>query len=75
MGLSRTAYADPDSATTMHANARKAAKRVARLSPQRVSAAAPSIRFDNFQQDPTKPQITVSQAAVALAAALHLHLD
>ena len=35
----------------------------------------PSIRFEDYPREVEKPEITVSEAAVRLGAALHLHLD
>lgn len=35
----------------------------------------PSIRYDDYPREVTKREIRVSEAAVRLANALHLHLD
>jgi hypothetical protein len=36
---------------------------------------APSLLFEDYPREVTKPTIEVSDAAARLAAALHLHLD
>lgn len=36
---------------------------------------APSIRYEDYPSEVTKPEVEVDEAAVRLAAALHLHLD
>lgn len=69
-------YSDADSTSTMHADARAARdnlhlERIAQAAVQQ----APSIHFDDFPREVRKPVITVSDQAVLLANALHLHLD
>jgi hypothetical protein len=46
-------------------------ERAARLAVQ----PAPSLRWEDHPRDAPKPSIEVHEAAIRLAAALHLHLD
>ena len=50
-----------------------------RTTGERLSQAAgstpPSILFEDYPQDAAKPEVTVTEAAARLGAALHLHLD
>jgi hypothetical protein len=83
MTYHRRAYDDASSTTRMTADCR-AVEAALRL-PQRPTAVeratraamrpAPSIRFEDFPREIEKTEITVSDAAARLAAALHLHLD
>jgi hypothetical protein len=50
---------------------RTAADRAARA----AARPAPSILFEDYPREVKKPDITVSDAAARLGAALHLHLD
>lgn len=50
---------------------RTRAERAARA----AAGPAPSIRYEDFPREVTKPSITVSEAAARLGAAVHLHLD
>lgn len=68
--MTRSAYDDLDSTTTMRADAIAAASHL-----QWPVAPSASIRFEDYPQDRAKPQLSVSDAAARLASALHLHLD
>jgi hypothetical protein len=40
-----------------------------------AAAGPPSLEYDDYPRELPKREITVSEAAATLAAALHLHLD
>ena len=74
------AYDDADTPATMTADCMLAAshmklpRRTRDVSAQ-VLAEPPSIAYEDFPAEIAKREITVSDAAAALAAGLHLHLD
>jgi hypothetical protein len=74
------AYDDADTAATMRHDCAAAVTtlsvpRARRSLSERVTAPAPSIRFEDNAVELPKPQIRVTDAAQRLASALHLHLD
>jgi hypothetical protein len=83
MSYHRLAYDDAAPTSQMTEDCR-AVEEALRL-PERRSAAeraaraavrpAPSLAFEDYPREVTKPTIEVSDAAARLAAAMHLHLD
>jgi hypothetical protein len=83
MTYERRAYDDAASTAQMTTDCR--AVELALHLPQRRTAAdravraavkpAPSILFEDYPREITKPTIEVSEAAARLASAMHLHLD
>ena len=71
-----TAYDDLASPAQMREDCRAAGRHL-RLerAAEKVSAPAPSIRFEDFPREVPKREITVTAAAQRLANALELHLD
>jgi hypothetical protein len=49
--------------------------RLERAARTAATRSAPSLAYQDFPQGSTKPEISISAAALALANALHLHLD
>lgn len=73
-------YEDADSTTDMRLDCGAATVEMSLpwTSPDltaKVMGAAPSIAYDDYPREIRKSEITVSEAAVALAAKLHLSLD
>jgi hypothetical protein len=50
-------------------------KRLERAARTATTRSAPSLAYEDFPQGAPKAEISISTAAVALANALHLHLD
>jgi hypothetical protein len=83
MTYQRLAYDDAAHAADMALDCRVVAAALPlpsrRTTGERVSRAAgstpPSLLFEDFPQDAAKPEVTVTEAAARLGAALHLHLD
>jgi hypothetical protein len=71
-----TSYDEIDTPATMRADA-AAAGRAMHLDRVALAAAAgaPSLEYDDYPREVTKPEITVGDAAARIANALHLHLD
>jgi len=46
-----------------------------RIDNSAVTMPAPTLEFDQFPREASKPEIAVSEAAAHLASRLHLHLD
>jgi hypothetical protein len=82
MTYQRLAYDEASDAQEMTADCRavEAALRLPRrrttgeTTARAVVKPAPSIRFDDYPREVAKREITVSEAAARLGAALHLHL-
>jgi hypothetical protein len=83
MTYQRLAYDDASTTTEMTSDCHEVEKTL--HLPERRTAAekaaraavrpAPSILFEDYPREVTKPTIEVSEAAARLAAAMHLHLD
>lgn len=71
MSYQRLAYDDASPAAEMAADCRGAQAALLRAAVR----PAPSIRYEDYPAEVAKPEITVSEAAARLGAALHLHLD
>ena len=79
MSYERLPYADPDTASAMHADCTACARTLpaagARVDLDAALRPAPPLAWELRPRESTKPTIEVSQAAAHLAARLHLHLD
>lgn len=83
MTYQRRAYDDAATASEMTADCRavEAALRLPRRrsTAERAASAAtrpaPSLRYEDYPREVSKPSVAVSDAAARLAAAVHLHLD
>ena len=79
MSYERLAYDDQDSAVQMHDDCHACGHAIdlprQRIDNSAVTMPAPSLEFDKFPHQVTKPEIEVSEAAAHLASRLHLHLD
>ena len=79
MSYERLAYDDQDSANQMHDDCTACASSIAlprqRIDHSAVTMPAPSILFEQYPREISKPEIEVSDAAAHLASRLHLHLD
>ena len=77
MTYQRLAYDDQDTTGQMHSDCAACASQMGipekEIAPEALGA--PSIEFEDYPREITKPVITVSEAAAHLAARLHLHLD
>ena len=83
MTYQRLAYDDAASTTEMTVDCR-AVESALRLPKRRTTgermtrasvSTPPSILFEDYPHDVPKPEVTVTEAAARLGAALHLHLD
>ena len=76
MSDAHLAYSEADTTSEMHADceAVEANLRLERMAKAAVEP-APSILFEDYPREVPKPEITITQQAVKLANALHLHLD
>ena len=74
---SRLPYDDFSSPAAMASDCRATLGSSARLAraARAATQAPPSIHFEDYPTEVRKRDITVSDAAARLAAALHLHLD
>jgi hypothetical protein len=79
MTYQRLAYDDADTAVQMHDDCTACSSSMTlprrRVDNGAITEPAPSLRYDAFPQQTTKPVIEVSEAAAHLASRLHLHLD
>jgi len=79
MSYQRLAYDDQDSANQMRDDCTACGSRITlprqRIDNTSVTMPAPSLEFDQYPREVTKPEIEVSEAAAHLASRLHLHLD
>jgi len=76
MSDSHLTYDELETPREMHADALAVEtnlklKRMAKAAVQ----PAPSIHFEDYPREVPKPEITVTEQAIKLANALHLHLD
>ena len=73
----RLAYDDAATPQEMSADCRAAGDRLRlnRAAEAAVSGRRPSLDFEDYPREVPKRDIQVSEAAVRLADALHLHLD
>jgi hypothetical protein len=72
----RTSYDEIDTPATMREDA-AAAGRALKLDRVATAAAAgpPSLEYDDYPREVTKPVIAVDDAAARIANGMHLHLD
>ena len=71
-----TVYADLETPAQMHADCLRVGDNL-RLerAARRAVVPAPSLHFEDYPREVRKRDLTVTEAAARLAAALHLHLD
>ena len=79
MTYQRLAYDDQDTTHRMHDDCAACGAQIdlprQRVDNSAVTMPAPSLDYDGFPRQATKPEIEVSEAAAHLASRLHLHLD
>jgi hypothetical protein len=70
----RLAYDDAATPAEMRADCRAAGANLERAARAAVRP-APSIHFEDYPREVSKPEIEISEAAARLAGALHLQVD